>query len=116
MKYTLQPLKKVSCIYHPLRFQKDLCKTKALINLGREVNNITPADTAKLGFKIRKTDIETQKIDGSIFDTFEMVLADFQVEDKLGKTRFFQETFLVANTTLELIFGIPFLILNNADV
>ena len=45
-----------------------------------------------------------------------MILASFQVEDKLKRARFFQETFLVANTSIEVILGIPFLALSNADV
>lgn len=47
------------------------------------------AYTAKLGLKVYKINIEIQKIDGSIFTFFEIVLADFQVEDKLDKTQFF---------------------------
>ena len=45
-----------------------------------------------------------------------MVIADFQVEDKNGKPRFFQKTFLVANTKFEVILGMPFLKISNADV
>ena len=39
------------------------------------------------------TDVGAQKIDGSTLETFGMVLASFQVEDKLGRAQFFQETF-----------------------
>ena len=45
-----------------------------------------------------------------------MVLASFQVEDKLGRARFFQETFLLANISAEVVLGMPFLTLSNADV
>ena len=45
-----------------------------------------------------------------------MVLANFQVEDKLGRTRFFQETFLLANISTEVVLGMSFLTLSNADV
>ena len=61
-------------------------KTRALIDLGSEVNAMTPAYTAKLGLKVRETDIGVQKIDGSTLDTFRIVWADIQMEDKLGKT------------------------------
>ena len=44
------------------------------------------------------------------------MIADFQVEDKGGKSRFFQETFLVADTKFEVILGMPFLKLSNADM
>ena len=45
-----------------------------------------------------------------------MVLADFQVEDKLGKARLFQETFLLADINAEVVLGMPFLTFNNADI
>ena len=45
-----------------------------------------------------------------------MVLASFQVEDKLGRIRFFQETFLLADISTEVVLGMPFLTLSNADV
>ena len=38
------------------------------------------------------------------------------MEDKANKPRFFQETFLVANTKFEVILGMPFLKFSNADV
>ena len=45
-----------------------------------------------------------------------MIIADFQVEDKANRPRFFQETFLVADTQFEVILGMPFLKISNADV
>ena len=43
-----------------------------------------------------------------------MVIADFQVEDKVSKPRFFQKIFLVADTKFEVILEMLFLKLNNA--
>ena len=45
-----------------------------------------------------------------------MVIVDFQVEDKASRPRFFQKTFLVANTKFEVILGMFFLKISNADV
>ena len=45
-----------------------------------------------------------------------MVLASFQVEDKLRKTWFFQENFLLANISAEVVLGMPFLTFSNTDV
>ena len=45
-----------------------------------------------------------------------MVIAAFQVIDKLGRARFFQETFLLADTTIEVVLGMPFFIFSNADI
>ena len=77
---------------------------------------MSPAYAKRLGLKTRKTNVGAQKIDGSALETFGMVIADFQVEDKSGRPRFFQETFLVANTKFEVILGMPFLKISNANV
>ena len=45
-----------------------------------------------------------------------MVIAAFQVVDKLGHSWFFQETFLLADISMEVGLGMPFLTLSNADV
>ena len=45
-----------------------------------------------------------------------MMIADFQMKNKVGKPRFFQETFLVTDTKFEIILGMLFLKLSNADV
>ena len=82
-------LERVLCIHYPLRFQKETAGVRALINSSSEVNAITPAYAAKLGLKIRKTDIRAQKIDSSTLDTFEMILASFQIKNKLDRARFF---------------------------
>ena len=109
-------LERVPCIHYPLRFQKDTAGVRALVDSGSEVNTMTPADAANLGLKVQKTDIGAQKIDGSTFETFGIVLANFQVEDKLGRAWFFQETFLLADISMEVVLGMPFLTLSNADV
>lgn len=41
---------------------------------------------SKLGFSAQYTNVKTQKIVSSIFQTFEMILASFQIEDKLKKS------------------------------
>ena len=70
----------------------------------------------KLGLKVQKTNIGAQKINGSALETFKIEIADLQMEDKVGKPRFFQETFLMANTKFEMILGMLFLKLSNADM
>ena len=77
---------------------------------------MSPAYAERLGLKTWKTNVGAQKIDGSALETFGMVIADFQVEDKSGRPRFFQETFLVADTKFEVILGMPFLKISNADI
>lgn len=45
-----------------------------------------------------------------------MAQASFELKNKLEKTQFFQETFLIVNTNVALILRIPFLTLINADI
>ena len=77
---------------------------------------MTPAYASKLSLQAHHTNVGAQKIDGSILQTFGMVLASFQVEDKLKRARFFQKTFLLANISAEAVLGMLFLNLNNANV
>ena len=77
---------------------------------------MSPTYTKRKSFKTRKTNVRAQKIDGSALETFGMVIADFQVEDKGGRPRFFQEIFLVADTKFEVILGMLFLKLSNAEL
>ena len=84
-------LDRVPCIRYPIRSKKEW--GPGLIDSDSEVNAMTPGYASKLGLKVRPTDGGAQKIDDSTLETFGMVLASFQVEDKLGRAQFFQETF-----------------------
>ena len=87
-----------------------------MLDSGSKINVMNPVFARKIGFYIQKTNVGAQKIDGSTLETFGMVIADFQIEDKVGRPRFFQETFLVANIKLEMVLGMPFLKISNTDV
>lgn len=45
-----------------------------------------------------------------------MVLAIFKIKDKLKKTQFFQKTFFLTDTSIDIILNIFFLTLSNANV
>lgn len=75
-----------------------------------------PPYAAKLGLTIRKTDVGAQKIDRSHLETFKIVIAGFSLQDKVGKVQFFQETCLLANTSMEVVLGMSFLILSSVDI
>ena len=109
---------RVLCIHYPVRFQEDQGQEqlRALLDSGSKVNVMSPAYAKRLGLKTRKTNIRAQMIDGSALEIFGIVIADFQMENKSGRLRFFQETFLVVNTKFEVILGMPFLKISNADV
>ena len=107
---------RVPCIHYSVWFQGNQEQIRALLDSGSEINAMSPAYAKKLGLKTRKTNIGAQKIDVSTFETFEMVIADFQVKDKGGRPRFFQETFLVADTKFKVVLGMPFLKISNANI
>ena len=80
------------------------------------LNPMTSLYASKLGFWVQRTDVGAQKIDGSTLETFGIVLTSFQVEDKLRKAQFFQETLLLANINAEIVLDMLFLTLSNVDV
>ena len=87
-----EALERIPYIHYPVQFDgTNKTQVQALIDSGGEVNAMTPAYTSTLGLRARHTNIGAQKIDGSTLQMFEMILADFQVEDKLGKARFFKK-------------------------
>ena len=105
------------CICYPVQFRKNKDKNiLALLNSENEVNAISPAYTAHLGLKVRKTNVGAQKIDKSLLPTYSMVIAAFQVIDKLSRSWFFQDTFLLADISMKVVLGLLFLILSHIDV
>ena len=105
---------RVPYIDYPVWFQEK--QVRALLDSSSKVNAMNPTYAKRLGLKTQKANVGAQKIDGSSLETFRMVIANFQIEDKSGKPRFFQKTFLVADTKFEVILGILFLKINNANV
>ena len=45
-----------------------------------------------------------------------MVVAAFLMKDKANQVKFFEESFLIANISPEVVHGMPFLTLSGADV
>ena len=107
---------RVPCIHYPVWFQGDQKQIRTLLNSGSEFNVMSPAYAKSLGLKTWKTNVGAQKIDGSALEIFGMVIADFKVKNKGGRPRFFQETFLVADTKFEMVLRMLFLKISNADV
>lgn len=110
------PLKCVPCINHLVQFKKNQAEVQAILDSGSEVNIMTLAYAAKLDLKIRPISIRVQKINSSTLQTFGIVLANFQVNNKFGRVCFFQKTFLLVAISIEVILGIPFLTFSNVDM
>ena len=87
-----------------------------MLNSRSKVNVINLNYTQKLKLKIRKSNVRAQTIDIFILKIFKIVIADFQIEDKFDRPRFFQEIFLLANTKFEIILEMFFLKHSNIDI
>lgn len=62
---------------------------QAPINFDSKINIIILVYIAKLRLKIRFTKINVQKINNFILKMFKIILANFQVENKIRKARYF---------------------------
>ena len=98
-------LARVPCIRYPITLRKK--SVSALLDSGSEVNAIHPTLARELGLPIRPTDVGAQKINGTMLDTYGMVVTAFSVTDKASRVRFFEETLLVANVSPEIVLGMP---------
>ncbi len=77
---------------------------------------MSQAFAQQLGLKIRKTNVGAQKIDSTILETYGMVVSTFSELDRDGRERFFEESFLLADVSLDIVLRMPFLTMSNADV
>lgn len=90
MVYNSAPsLKRVPYIHHPICLKKNQAEVQALLDFGSDVNAMTSAYTTKPDLKVWLTNIKAQKIDDYILEMIGMVLASFQINDKLSKSRIF---------------------------
>ena len=87
----------------------------AFLNLNNKINIIYLTFVEKLGFTIQSTNIGTQKIDSTIFETYKMVIVILLVINQVNKVKFFKRT-LMTNINPDIIFVIFFLILSNINV
>ena len=91
-------------------------QVQPLINSGNEVNAIHLTFAKQLSLPIRSIDVWAQKIDSTTLDTYGIIVAAFLMEDKANWVKFFEETFMVANVSPEVVFRMPFLTLSGANV
>ena len=100
-----EKLEQVLCIWYPVTY-KD--QTEVLLDSERKVNAINPAFAFQLGLRIWKTNVRAQKIDGTILESYEMVVSTFSLLDKDGWERFFKESFLLADVKPDTVLEMPF--------
>lgn len=110
-------LKRILYIHYLFRFCKNKKnKIQVLIDSGSEVNAIISTYVAKPGPKFCCINIKAEKINGSIFNIFGIILTSFQVENKLGRVCFFKEIFLLADMSMELALEMFFLTFSNTNI
>ena len=80
----------IAGICYPMQFQNNKGKDGLpLIDFESKVNVKTPTYAAQLGLKVQTIKVGAQKIDGFSPAPYSMVIAAFQVLDKLGRSQFF---------------------------
>ena len=116
-------LERVTCIQYLIAFPGGVTQdgsalglVSALLDLGSEVNAMHPTFVERLGLVMRTTNVGAQKIDGTTLETYGMVVAASSITDQADRIRLFEETFLVANVSPDVILGMLFLTLSSADV
>ena len=85
-----EALDRVIFIHYPVQLKKDTTEVWALIDSRSEFNAIPPAYTKKPSLWVWKTDVGAQKIDGSILETYSMVIPSFQFKislERLGSSQ-----------------------------
>ena len=110
----LETLQCIPYIQYLIQFQNN--KVKALIDSDSKINIVTPTYVVEHGLIIQKTSVKAQKTDGLPLETYNMVSTRFLIQNSLEKVRFFEPTFLLANTSIEVVLEMLFLSLNNADI
>ena len=111
------------CIQYLIAFSGDVTQDDSVLDpmsvvfdSGSKVNAMHMAFVIKFGFVVQTINIGTQKIDGTTFEIYKMIIAAFSVTNQADKVKFFKKTFLVANVSSEVVLGMPFLTLSNADI
>ena len=108
-----EELEWVSCIWYPTTFKN---QTEDLLHLGSEVNAISSVFAFQLGLKNQKINVRAQKIDGTTLKTYGIVVSTFSLTDNNSRKRFFEENFLLIDVKPEIVLGMLFLTMSNADV
>lgn len=106
-KIKMRIWKQTLCIWYLITFYQSV---SALLDSKSEINTIHSTFIKKLGRFIRLIDIEVQKIDDIMLDTYKMVVAAFSIINKRNQIKFFENTFLLANVSPEVVLEMFFFI------
>ena len=120
---SVKKLEQVTCIQYFIAFPIGITQNgsaldliSAVFDLSSEINAMHLAFVERLGFVVQTTKFGDQKIDSTTFEIYREVIAAFLVPNQADRVRFFEETFLVAIVSPDMVFGMPFLTLSDANV
>ena len=113
-KYLVTNLVQVLYIWYHITFQNK--SVLMLFDLKSEVNSIHLIFVKELNLSIWPINIRAQKIENIALSTYEIVVVVFSITYKANWIRFFEEIFLMANVSPEIVFGMLFLILRDANI
>lgn len=103
------------CINFLIQSKKEL--VQALINLGSEVFECNESNLCQ---ETRPLDlinhVDDQKINGLSFENFGMIIAIYSMNDKIRRSRFFEEIFLLAFIYINIVLGISVFALSNIKI
>ena len=95
-----------------------MTRTKGLIDSGSEVNLISQKFIKELNLPTPSV-ISSQRVvtvDGRRMQTYGVHQLNVEVSDRLGRVRFFEDTFLACDSDSPVILGMPWLTLANPNV
>lgn len=72
--------------------------------------------TTNLGLISQTINVGAQKIDGSALKIYKMVTVEFLVNNNLGKAQFFEKTFSLVDTNIEVVLEMLFLSFSNSNL
>lgn len=90
--------------------------TNVFIDSNSEVNEIQLSFVKKLGLNIQKTIISAHKIDNNRLKIYKIIIVLVYVDDKDRKYCFFEETYLLADISIDIACKMFFLTLSNVEV
>ena len=119
----IKKLEQVIYILYPIAFPGGITKDGSglnpvlvLFDSSSEINTIHLIFIEKFGFLMQTTNVGAQKINGITLETFEIVVAAFLVTNQANRIRFFEETFLVANISPDVVLRMLFFTLSDIDI
>lgn len=113
---TFKDLETVKCITWNIKLNQGKEKVPAPLDSGSKANLISQAYATQFPLKIIDTSWGLATINKQQISTQDMVIAGFEITDSADHTRWFEETFLIADISQQVVLGTPFLKLGDPNM